>query len=89
MIVEILPKIGGAPLRLEASQVLVLNEQGTPVAIAGEYGPQGGIMAAHAGDQQDFNRALRTFGYGRHQIITERISPSRPPVGAKLLNPTV
>ena len=88
MIVQIVSRIGGEPLQIEASQLLVLNEAGTPVMVAGLFGPEGAIRAAHAGDE-DFNQVLRAFGHGRHHVLVETIEPRVPEIGRSGLRPAV
>lgn len=76
MIIEILPKIGGQPIRIEAAQFVVLNEVGTPIAVAGEYGIAGAVRISKA-DEKDFNQTLRVFGYGEHDIVCEQLQISK------------
>jgi hypothetical protein len=87
MIVELMPAAlgSGAPLRVEASQVVVYNSQGTPIMVAGEYGPSGAQKVAHAGDD-DFQQTLKAFGVGRFEVVTEHISLAPVPAGAVLLS---
>lgn len=85
MILEIISKIGGAPLRIEASQLMIRNEQGTPLAVAGEYG-NGAVKVAHALDR-DFQKSLQAFGFGRHRVEATVIESPAAPHGAKLLVP--
>lgn len=84
MIVEIMDRVGGQPIRLVASQVVVRNDDGTPLCVAGEYGPAGAVRASHAGDA-DFNRTLRAFGYAGREVRVEPINVPGPPRGATLL----
>lgn len=62
-----------APVRLRAAMILVRQENGTLINVAGEYG--GGILLAHANDK-DFNDTLRKLG------IQERTSCLILPRGA-------
>jgi len=75
MIAHLTPNIsaGGEPLRLEASQILVCDKLGTPIMVAGEFGPSGSYKVAHAGDK-DFNDVLKMFGYGRHKVTVDPLS---------------
>lgn len=73
----------GKPLRIQASQLVVLNDEGTPVAVAGEYGPKA-IKTAHVMDD-DFQQTLKAFGFGRHNIEVVELSAAPVPGGAKLL----
>ena len=83
MIVELISE--GKPIRIPVSQLVVYNDEGTPVAIAGEFG-MGAIKVAHAMDE-DFEATLRTFGVGRHKIEVVELPAHSVPGGAKLLNP--
>ena len=73
MIVEIADKFGGKPLRIDASQVIIRSDAGTPVAVAGEYGAAGTISVAHAGEGEVFLRALKVFGYGESSPTIEHM----------------
>jgi hypothetical protein len=85
MIVELLNGIGGSePIRLPASQVVVYNDQGTPIMIAGEYGPAGAYRIARVGDE-DFNQILQAFGVQRHAVIVDQVAGAPVPGGAKLI----
>jgi hypothetical protein len=84
VIIEIIDRIGGTPLRIDAAQLIIRNDVGTPVCVAGEYGPAGNIKVAHAGDR-DFDQSLRAFGYRGDRVKVETINPSKPPDGARLL----
>jgi hypothetical protein len=81
VIVELISE--GQPIRLQVSQLIVFNDEGTPVAVAGLFGP-GAIKAAHVLDA-DFQQTLKTFGYGRHQVEVQEIQAAPVPGGAKLI----
>jgi hypothetical protein len=84
MILQIVPKFGGQPVQIEASQLLVLgNRTGTALMVAGEFGPDG-VKVAHAGDP-DFNQTLRAFGYGDHKIKLDILETPPPPKGGRLI----
>lgn len=86
MFVEILSKFGGEPIRIEASQLVVRNDSGTPVMVAGEYGPARTIRVSHGADA-DFNQSLRAFGYGQQTVVMESVGNQTPvPPGAKLIS---
>jgi hypothetical protein len=86
MIIQILPKIGEQPIQLDAAQFIVLNDAGTPIIVAAEYGPQGAIRVCHAGEGADkFNAAMRAMGYGQHKIIVDELSQPPAPRGARLI----
>jgi hypothetical protein len=84
MLIQLTSIGDGGTVSLPVSQLVVFNDQGTPIMVAGEYGPPGSIKVAHAADP-DFKQVLRAFGYGRHQIETTNLSLPEPPSGAKLL----
>jgi len=81
MFVEILSKFGGEPIRIEAAQLVVRNDSGTPVMVAGEYGPNSTIRVSHGADE-DFNQSLRAFGYGQETVVMETVSTSNTPIPA-------
>jgi hypothetical protein len=86
MFIQIIPKIGGQPIVIEASQLAVFGPvNGTPLVVAGEFGPSGAIKVSHAGDQ-DFNSTLRAFGYN-HTVTVEALKLDPPPPGGKLIVP--
>jgi hypothetical protein len=71
----------GAPVRLRAAMVLVRQDDGTLINVAGEYG--GGTLLAHANDK-DFNDTLRKLGV--HERTTCLVIPrSAVPDGFQLL----
>jgi hypothetical protein len=81
VIVEMISE--GRPIRLVVSQLVVSNDEGTPVAVAAEFG-RGAIKTAHVLDA-DFQSTLRALGVGRHNIEVIEL-PSQPvPGGAKRL----
>ncbi len=81
MIVELISE--GKPVRIPVSQLVIFNDEGTPVAVAGLFGP-GAIKVAHALDD-DFQQTLRAFGYGRHHVEVQEIQTAPVPGGAKLI----
>ena len=81
MIIELISE--GKPIRIQASQLVVFNDEGTPVAVAGLFGP-GAIKTAHVLDA-DFHQTLRAFGYGRHYVEVQEIQTAPVPGGAKLI----
>lgn len=84
MFVELVPSIGdGSPVRIEAAQVVIYNDRGTPVAVVGEYGPAGAVRAAHAMDK-DFQQVLRAFGCDQ-QVTVHVVDGPRPPDGSRSL----
>jgi hypothetical protein len=84
MIVQLLNSVGvSKPLQVDATQILICNDQGTPIMVAGEYGP-GAVKLAHCNDA-DFLRVLESFGYGRHKIAVDQLKQTDVPSGAVLL----
>ncbi len=84
MIVEILSAIDGQAVRIPAAQLLIRNDDGTPVVVAGEFGPQNTIRAAVAGDA-DFQRTLSAFGYNEGIVEVDHLTLP-PPVGGRLIS---
>jgi hypothetical protein len=82
MLIQIIPKIGGQPIVIEASQLAVFGPiNGTPLMVAGEFGPEGCVKVSHAGDQ-DFNSTLRAFGYNQ-TVVVETMKLDPPPGGGQ------
>ncbi len=94
MIVEIIPSDGvgrGRPIRLTASQIVVRQDNGTPIGVFAHYGPEGGYaaaIAAHCGacgaPPQDFHRMLQVLGI-RQTVVIDRLKMPAPPPGARLI----
>lgn len=84
MIVDLVPRVGIPPVRMNASQIVVYNDEGTPIMVAGEFGPNGAHKVAHAGDS-DFQQTLKAFGVGRHEVVVEEIDLGPVPAGVKLI----
>ena len=90
MIVEIIPSegIGTAPLRLEAAQVVIRHENGTPLALAAHYGPNNSLaFASVAFNDVEFNRFLRALGIEGTVIVAGTVKTPKPEAGATLLVP--
>jgi len=62
MIVEVLPAVGQQPVVLKAAQVLVRDDEHTPLCLAAEYGNPFTLYVSRAGEK-DFEMLLRQFGY--------------------------
>ena len=84
MTIEIIPRIGGQPLRLEVAQFILFNDDGTPIAVAGEFGPRGTVRIAHAGENS-FPSVMNAFGYGQHKVKVDHLEVPPPPSGARQL----
>lgn len=82
MELEVIPPIGGQPLRLNVAQFILRNEAGTPVLVAGRFGPQGAIKVSVVSDP-DFNSVLRAFGYHQHQVEAVELD-LRAPAGERI-----
>lgn len=75
MIVQLSPPLGrGAPLTLQVSQLVVLDDQGAPLAAALEYGPPGCYCVAHLRDAE-FPRVLKSVGFEPPQVQTVKLPP--------------
>jgi hypothetical protein len=88
VIVEILLADGlgkAAPLVLNASQVLVRQDNGTPIMIAAKFGPDGAEAVGSLGhDAEEFNRFLRACGVNMTCVV-QRLRLPKPPPGARLV----
>ena len=94
MIVEVLLSNGighAAPLVLNASQIVVRQDNGTPMGVFAHYGPDGAYAAsisancAHCGKGiEDFNRMLRALGV-HTTVVVDKLVMSKPAPGAKLV----
>ena len=84
MFVEMHDKLGN-PLRVEATQIVIYNDSGTPIAVAGEYGPDRAQKVAHAADA-DFAATLRAFGVARHQVVASELRTTPLNGGARLVD---
>lgn len=89
MIIEILPKEGiggGKVLRLSVHQVLVRQDNGTPVMIAADYGGDASMIVASAvHNAAEFQQTLRQLGIGM-TVLVDRIAMPPPPPGARLIS---
>jgi len=88
MIVEIIPE-GGIGRRdalvVPASQIIIRQDDGTPLMVAAVYGPEGAIACGSVShDEEEFNRFLRMLNI--HQtVMVQRIKMPPPPPGARLV----
>lgn len=88
MIIEVIPAggLGHAPLRLEASQVLIKMDDGTPIAVAAHYGPDRTVaVESIAFNEVAFHRMLRMLGVQQTVLVTTVRTDKTPPAGARLL----
>jgi hypothetical protein len=86
MILEIIPEagVGAAPIRINANQVVVRQNNGTVVAVAAEYGTDRCQLISHAGDD-DFNDVLIKLGIKETTFCDTLVLPG-PPSGARLIS---
>ncbi len=86
MIVEIIPTggVGGStPIRLHAGQIVIRQDNGTPVVVAMEAGERRTQKIAKVGDKE-FNRLLADAGVFE-DVICDRLELPKPPPGARLV----
>jgi hypothetical protein len=83
VIIKIISRIGEPPIVLPASQFIVCQDNGTPIAAGGAYGPQGTDLISCV-TCDDFDRVLHLLGV-RTTVIVERLRTGEPPQGARLL----
>ena len=94
MIVEVILSDGigrASPLVLHANQLVVRQDNGTPIGVFAHYGPEGAYAASisasctHCGKGvEDFNRMLRALGVHSTVVVDKLVLP-KPPPGAKLV----
>ena len=86
MIVEIIPAggiLGVEPVRIPASQIVIRQDNGTPVIVAMEVGETRSQKVAKVGDK-DFNKLLQEAKIFENVDVQDLELP-KPPVGAKLV----
>lgn len=88
MILEILGEGGigiDQPLVVNAAQIVIRQDNGTPIAAAACYGPDGTIaVGSLAHDQNGFHRMLRQLGINT-TVLVETLRLPKPQPGAKLV----
>jgi hypothetical protein len=88
MIVEIILSDGlgrAAPLVLRANQVVIRQDNDTPIVVAAHYGPDGACAVGSLGhDAEEFNRFLRVLGINMTCVVS-RLQMPKPPPGARLV----
>lgn len=73
------------PLVLNAHQVLVSMDDGTPIMAAAAYGPNQAVAIGSVyHDEDEFHTMLRNLGI-RMTTVVKRLAREQPPPGAKLL----
>lgn len=83
MIIELIPRVGADPIRLEVAQYVVRQANGTPIAVGAEYGPEGAQAVSCVGCK-DFQRLLRVLGI-RTTVMVHTLQMPEPQPGAKLV----
>lgn len=94
MIIEAILSAGigkEAPIVLHCSQLIVRQDNGTPIGVFAHYGPEGAYAVSiaavckHCGKGiDDFNRMLRALGV-HTTVIVDKLEVSKPPPGARLI----
>ncbi len=75
--------LGGKPLVVNIDQLVVFQDNGTPVGLFAEYGPHSSQIATIVGNE-DFNRQLRNFGIST-PVDCQRLQVSKPSGAVKLV----
>jgi len=86
MLVEFITAGGvgrGRPLVLAVNQVIVRQDNGTPILVAAEFGAEKAQAAAKVGDA-DFQHLLRALGINE-TVVCDRVELPGPPPGARLI----
>jgi hypothetical protein len=86
MIVELIQRGGlgrSKPIVLDVTQIVVRQNNGTPIYVCAHYGPDDACAHSVAG-MEDFNRYLRVLGIDM-TVVVSTIQIPGPPPGAKLL----
>lgn len=88
MIIELIPSggLGGtAPLRLNVSQIVLRLDDGTPMAAAAHYGPDGAVLVESAAfNPEAFQRMLKILGINQ-TVLVSTIKTAPPVAGARLI----
>jgi hypothetical protein len=86
MILEIISDagIGAAPIRINANQVVIRQENGTVIAVAAEYGIDRCQLVSHVGDD-DFNDVLSKLSI-KETTFCDTLTLPGPPSGARLIS---
>lgn len=83
MKIQLIPRIGGAPVVLDVSQFIVVNDMGTPISVGAVYGPDGADAVSCIGCN-DFQRMLRVLGINT-TVVVDKLTLPKPQPGAKLI----
>jgi len=83
MIIELIPYVGGEPIRMSVAQFVVRQDNGTPIAVGAEYGPDNSQAVSCIG-VPDFERILRVLGI-RETVVVHTLQMPKPMPGARLI----
>jgi hypothetical protein len=90
MIIEFFDRVGGRSFRIPVAQVVVRTDDNTPLAVAAEYGPRGGYLAACASDDpkahRKFEQALQRLRINDHVFVDSYLDKPLPD-GTKVWTP--
>jgi hypothetical protein len=94
MIVEIIPAEGvgkARPIIVTCNQIVIRQDNGTPIGVFAHYGPDGAYAASIAAHcrkcgaaPDDFNRMLQALGV-HSTVIVDRLQLPKPAPGARLI----
>ena len=85
MIVKFISNVGGQPIVLPCTQILICQDNGTPIVVAVEYGPEGAQAVGSVGhNPSEFHRLLKALGIER-TVIVDTIKMPEPQPGARLV----
>lgn len=83
MILQIIPRVGEPPVTLDAAAFVAYQENGTPIAVGAEHGPDGAQAVSCVGNK-DFERVLRMLGV-RTTVVVNTLQLPKPQPGARLV----
>jgi len=84
MIVELIPEGNlGQAVVMAAAQIVVRDNNGTPICVAAVYGSDNTFKVSKAGDP-DFNRTLRELGV-HMTVVCHSLKLPGPQQGARLI----
>lgn len=83
MIIELIARVGDPPIRLHVAEFIVRQENGTPIAVGADYGPDGSQAISMVGNK-DFNKMLRLLGI-TETVVVSTLKMPQPPPGARLV----
>lgn len=83
MIIELILRVGEPPLVLNISQFVAYQDNGTPIAVGADYGPDATQAISMVGNP-DFNRVLQILGV-RKTVVVDKLHMPQPQPGARLI----